>query len=504
MRAAGAGRGGRGARPHRPVVPGAPPAAARVRPGHVAARDAAAGAPASTRRCCSSRARPASASAPARCGACTSAGAATIEHVRRAAARRRVDVLGGGELLEPGEVVLAPGRGVRDAVAVRRLVGPRARRAERGVCTASSRARPEPPARAAAGHAQHLGGGLLRPRPRPADGRSPTRAAELGVERFVLDDGWFRAAATTPPGSATGTSTRTSGRTGCTRWSTTSAASAWSSGCGSSRRWSTRTPTSPARTRTGCSPPTAAARGATSRSSTSPSPTPSRTCWSGSTRCVTEYAIDYLKWDHNRDRRGGRGAACTRRPLAVYRLLDELRGRASRRSRSSRCSSGGARIDLGILARTDRVWASDTNDALERQPIQRWTGAAAAAGAGRRRTSDRRAAHTTGRTHDLSFRVATALFGHVGIEWDISAADRRRAAPGWRTAIALYKRVRPLLHGGEVVRADHPDPAVRAARRRGARPRRGAVLLRGAGDVAARWCPARCGCRGWTRTAATA
>ena len=38
------------------------------------------------------------------------------------------------------------------------------------------------------------------------------------------------------------------------------------------------------------------------------------------------------------------------------------------------CASGGARVDLGILQRTDRVWTSDCNDALERQAIQRWTG----------------------------------------------------------------------------------------------------------------------------------
>jgi alpha-galactosidase len=60
--------------------------------------------------------------------------------------------------------------------------------------------------------------------------------------------------------------------------------------------------------------------------------------------------------------------------------------------------------------------------------------------------------------HDLSFRVATALFGHFGIEWDIASAsedERARLAE----AIAFYKRVRGVLHGGEVVRADHHDPA---------------------------------------------
>jgi alpha-galactosidase len=33
-----------------------------------------------------------------------------------------------------------------------------------------------------------------------------------------------------------------------------------------------------------------------------------------------------------------------------------------------------------------------------------------------------RHSHTTGRTHSLSFRAATAVFGHLGIEWDLAAA----------------------------------------------------------------------------------
>jgi alpha-galactosidase len=167
---------------------------------------------------------------------------------------------------------------------------------------------------------------------------------------------------------------------------------------------------------------------------------------------VGEYAIDFLKWDHNRDL----VTPARAQTLATYRLLDELRARHPGLEIES-CSSGGARVDLGILARTDRVWASDTNDALERQAIQRWTGlllppelVGAHVGPPR--------AHTTGRTHDLSFRAATALFGHFGIEWDVGAAsDEERAELA--EAIARYKRLRGLLHGGEVVRADLPDPA---------------------------------------------
>jgi alpha-galactosidase len=62
-------------------------------------------------------------------------------------------------------------------------------------------------------------------------------------------------------------------------------------------------------------------------------------------------------------------------------------------------------------------------------------------------------AHTTGRTQSLGFRATTALFGHFGIEWDISAAtaEERAELAGW---VALHKKLRPLLHTGRVVRAD--------------------------------------------------
>ncbi|AWK12108.1 alpha-galactosidase [Streptomyces spongiicola] len=177
---------------------------------------------------------------------------------------------------------------------------------------------------------------------------------------------------------------------------------------------------------------------------------------------VGEYAIDYLKWDHNRDLvdagAGPRGSAGVHaQTTAVYALMDELRRRRPGLEIES-CSSGGARVDLGILERADRVWTSDCNDALERQRIQRWTGLLLppelmGAHVGPPVT------HTTGRAHGLDFRAGTALFGHLGIEWDLaraSAEERRRLAE-W---IAAHKRLRPLLHTGTVVHADHPDPAL--------------------------------------------
>lgn len=173
---------------------------------------------------------------------------------------------------------------------------------------------------------------------------------------------------------------------------------------------------------------------------------------------LTEYAIGYLKWDHNRDLvDAGHGGApgVHGQTLAVYRLLDELRALHPGVEIES-CSSGGARVDLEILQRTDRVWASDCIDALERQQIQRWTNlliplelVGAHIGSG--------TAHSTGRRHELSFRAATALFGHLGIEWDLQEADEQQRAElaAW---IALYKEVRPLLHTGASVHEDVVDP----------------------------------------------
>ncbi len=166
---------------------------------------------------------------------------------------------------------------------------------------------------------------------------------------------------------------------------------------------------------------------------------------------LEEYPIRFLKWDHNRDHMAGASAAHTR---ALYALLDALRERFPEVAIES-CASGGGRIDLGIVTRVHRFWTSDTNDALERQRIQRYTGIllppellGGHVGAPR--------AHITGRTHDLSFRLATALFGHAGIEWDVTRAsdDDRAALRQW---VELVKALRPLLHGGRTVRTDEPD-----------------------------------------------
>jgi alpha-galactosidase len=175
---------------------------------------------------------------------------------------------------------------------------------------------------------------------------------------------------------------------------------------------------------------------------------------------LDEYPIGYLKWDHNRDLQDAghhpRGEAGVHaQTTALYRLMDTLKARHPGLEIES-CSSGGGRADLGVMERADRIWASDTNDALERQRIQRWTGLLLPPELVGCHVGPPHS-HTTGRTQDLSFRAGTAFFGHLGIEWDISAATEQDRAEMARW-VALHKRFRDLLHSGRVVRSDHPDP----------------------------------------------
>ena len=178
---------------------------------------------------------------------------------------------------------------------------------------------------------------------------------------------------------------------------------------------------------------------------------------------LTAYPIGYVKWDHNRDvleagsgLRGGAPAAHDQ-TVAFYRLLDALREAHPDVAWES-CASGGGRVDAGVLERIQRVWTSDMTDALARQQIQRWTmqllapeyvGAHVSAPV----------SHTTWRTLSLDFRAATALFGAFGIEWDLTQAseeDLDRLA-SW---VERHRRFRPLLHSGRMVRPESADPAV--------------------------------------------
>ena len=172
---------------------------------------------------------------------------------------------------------------------------------------------------------------------------------------------------------------------------------------------------------------------------------------------VSEYAIDYIKWDHNRSlvepgtRSTGRPAVHAQ-TQAVYDLIDELKATHPGLEIES-CASGGGRIDLGMMAHADRIWGSDCNDPTERQLIESGTrlllppeliGSHIASPT----------SHTTGRTHVLAYRAGTAFFSHLGIEWDLTSATEEDLdqLTDW---ISVHKAHRHLLHTGTVVRADH-------------------------------------------------
>jgi alpha-galactosidase len=179
---------------------------------------------------------------------------------------------------------------------------------------------------------------------------------------------------------------------------------------------------------------------------------------------LAEYKISYIKWDHNRDLIDA-GTAPDGRPgvheqtLAFYRLVDEIKA-AHPGLEIETCSSGGARVDLGVLERTDRVWVSDCIDPLERQQMNRWTAQLLPLELlGSHIASPR--SHSTGRRHDLSFRAATAIFGHLGIEWDLTTATPEDLLE-LREWVSFYKANRTLLNGGDLIRLDIADPTLLA------------------------------------------
>lgn len=178
---------------------------------------------------------------------------------------------------------------------------------------------------------------------------------------------------------------------------------------------------------------------------------------------LRDHDIAFVKWDMNRDHAQGSGvggaAGAHRQTKAVYRLMDELAARHPGVELES-CASGGGRIDLEVLRRAVRVWTSDCNDALERQLIQRGASMLVPPEVMGAHIGPA-TAHTTGRRHRPAFRAATALFGHLGVEADLLTMDDHERQV-LTAAIALHKELRPLLHGGDTVRFDTDDPATLA------------------------------------------
>ncbi|MBU2876673.1 MULTISPECIES: alpha-galactosidase [Aliiglaciecola] len=166
-------------------------------------------------------------------------------------------------------------------------------------------------------------------------------------------------------------------------------------------------------------------------------------------------SIKYIKWDMNRDinHTGDQYgiSAIHEQTKNVYKLIEKVKSHHPHVDIES-CSSGGARIDYGVLAHTDRVWTSDSNDALERLDIQRGCSFFFPAEIMGSHVGPRDC-HITGRRISMETRIAVAMFGSFGMEMDpreLTEADKTQL----RAGIELYKSHRELIHSGRLYRSN--------------------------------------------------
>ncbi len=170
---------------------------------------------------------------------------------------------------------------------------------------------------------------------------------------------------------------------------------------------------------------------------------------------LRDHDIGYIKWDMNRDLNHpgdvyGRPRAHAQ-VQALYDLIDRIR-HAHPDVEIESCASGGGRADMGILAHTDRIWTSDTNDAIDRQAIQRGASYFLPLNVLGSHVGPRHC-HVTGRTVSMTTRAATALMGHMGVELNL-LTEPEQDLDELKDAITLYKAHRDLLHSGDLFRLD--------------------------------------------------
>jgi alpha-galactosidase len=172
--------------------------------------------------------------------------------------------------------------------------------------------------------------------------------------------------------------------------------------------------------------------------------------------------ISYVKWDMNRtitepwspDLPPARqGEFFHRYILGVYELYRRLTT-AFPEILFESCAGGGGRFDAGLLAYAPQAWTSDDTDAIERLAIQWGTSLAyplSSMGAHVSAVPN----HQVGRITPLATRAAVAFFGAFGYELDTTAlTESERAAV--RDQVAFYREHRELIQLGRFVRLRSP------------------------------------------------
>lgn len=200
-------------------------------------------------------------------------------------------------------------------------------------------------------------------------------------------------------------------------------------------------------------------------------------------RLVTDNDIALLKWDYNRN---WSEPGWPEAPLAdqkkiwvryvqnLYEIIDRLRSQHPQLEIEG-CSGGGARVDLGMLRRVDQVWPSDNTDALDRLTIQYgFTQAYSPHGMMAWVTDVPNG--IDGRVTPLTFRFLVAMTGSLGIGGNLNKWTNEDNALAVRM-ISFYKRIRPTVQDGNLYRLGSPKDASFSAVQYNARDGHEAVVF---------------------------
>ncbi|MER6383539.1 alpha-galactosidase [Streptomyces sp. NPDC001250] len=189
--------------------------------------------------------------------------------------------------------------------------------------------------------------------------------------------------------------------------------------------------------------------------------------WEQLDTLLSSAPIDYVKWDFNRcfTDAGWPGEPYPQRlwvdhVRALYALVDRLRAAHPQVAFES-CSGGGGRIDLGVLSRTDQVWTSDNTDPLDRLAIQHGFSQIHPARVMAAWVTDSPNTQLNGRASTLRFRFVSAMAGVLGVGGDLTewTAEELAEARQW---VRLYKEIRPVVQHGELYRLRPPSGGLSA------------------------------------------
>jgi alpha-galactosidase len=176
-------------------------------------------------------------------------------------------------------------------------------------------------------------------------------------------------------------------------------------------------------------------------------------------KLATDYPIRYFKWDMNRPfaEPGWEGMADQKELWVkyvrnLYEIFDRLRAKHPNLEIES-CSGGGGRIDLGILRRVEEVWTSDDTEAFDRLRIQEGFSQAYAPKIMSAWVTD--VPNMNGRSTPLKYRFLVAMQGALGIGANLNKWTAEDAALATQM-VAYYKKVRGSVQDGKLYRLLSP------------------------------------------------